>query len=206
LPLVEHDPGTKCKWLQTTDYNKYLQTLLDFVSKISSNTVLQFVFNYKAKKLVPISQGIVRIFRTKMFFRDVHTLDEETIDETLEIFRELGAIGEHHLKLLYAMKHNYSSEQDISKLEKTEFYKIWKELKDDEVLSTFTKPFPNTIYWNASKHGGVSKKIRTKEIEFKANEGVKRLSYSDFISTVRELFACALTLTKINLVIRFHKL
>jgi hypothetical protein len=71
------------------------------------------------------------------------------------------------------------------------------------VLSTFTKPFPNTIYWNPSKHGGVNKKIRTKEIEFKSNEGVKRLSYSDFISIVRKLFACALTLTKINLVISF---
>jgi hypothetical protein len=80
-----HDPGIRCKWLQTTDYNRYLQTLLDFVSKISSNIVLQFVFNYKSKKLVPISQGIVRVFRKKMFFRDVLTLDEKTIDETLEI-------------------------------------------------------------------------------------------------------------------------
>jgi len=34
-----------------------------------------------------------------MFFRDVLTLDEKTIDETLEIFRELGAIAEHHLAL-----------------------------------------------------------------------------------------------------------
>jgi hypothetical protein len=104
------------------------------------------------------------------------------------------------------MKHNYSSEQDIHKLENTEFYTIWKELKDDEILSTFTKSFPNTIYWNASKHGGIRKKIRTKEIEFMSNEGGKRLSYSDFISLVRELYACALPLTKINLVIRFHKL
>ena len=75
-----------------------------------------------------------------------------------------------------------------------------------EVLSTFTKPFPNTIYWNSSKHGGISKKVRTKEIEFKSNEGVKTLSYSDFISLVRELYACTLPLTKINLIIRFHKL
>jgi hypothetical protein len=89
------------------------------------------VFNYKSKKLA-MSQGIVRVFRTKMFFRDVHTLDEKTIDDTLQISRELGAIVEHHLKLLYAMKHNYSSEQEISKLEKTEFYTIWKELKDDD--------------------------------------------------------------------------
>jgi len=104
------------------------------------------------------------------------------------------------------MRQNYSSEEDISKLENTDFYKIWKKLKDDEVLNTFTKPFPNTIYWNASKHGGISKKVRTKEIEFKSNESVKRLSYSDFISLVRDLYACALPLTKINLIIRFHKL
>jgi hypothetical protein len=99
-----HDPGIEPKWLQTTDYDRYLQILLDFVSKISSNTVLQFAFNYKSKKLVPISQGIVRVLNKEMFFRDVLTLDEKTIDETLEIFRELGAIAEHHLKLLYAMR------------------------------------------------------------------------------------------------------
>jgi hypothetical protein len=76
-----------------------------------------------------MSQGIVRVFRTKMFFRDVHTLDEKTIDDTLQIFRELGAIAEHHLKLLYAMKHNYSSEQEISKLEKTKFTQFGKSSK-----------------------------------------------------------------------------
>jgi hypothetical protein len=59
-------------------------------------------------------------------------------------------------------------------------------------------------YWNASKHSGITKKIRAKEIEFKSNEGIKTL-YFDFILLVRELYACATTLTEIGLIIRFNK-
>jgi hypothetical protein len=79
-----YDPGiTGCKWIQSTDYDRYLQTLFDTLLKIGSNKALtQFVFNYKSKKLVSISQGIVRIFRKKAFFRDAITQDEKTIDET----------------------------------------------------------------------------------------------------------------------------
>jgi hypothetical protein len=69
--------------------------------------------------------------------------------------------------------------------------------------SVFTKPFPNTIYWNESKYSRVTKKVRSKEIEFNSNEGNAILSYSDFVLLVRELYACVLVLIKIGLIIRF---
>jgi len=37
---------------------------------------------------------------------------------------------------------------------------------------------PNTIYWNAGKHNGITKKIKTKEIEFRSNEGIAIIYYT----------------------------
>lgn len=45
--------------------------------------------------------------------------------------------------------------------------------------------------------------MRSKEIEFKSNEGNAILSYSNFVSLVRELYACVLVLIKIGLIIIF---
>lgn len=129
-----YDPGiTDCKWIRTTDYDKYLQTLLHFVSEISSNKTLQFIYDYKRKKLVSISQGIVRIFKNKKFFKDEIVPNENTVDEAIDIFRELGAVAEHHLKLLYAIKYGYSSEH---------------------------RTFPSWKTLSFTQFGGTSKKIR----------------------------------------------
>lgn len=123
------------------------------------------------------------------------------IIEHLDIFRESGAITENYLKLIYGIKHICETDQEIEDLEKTEFYKIWKDIKDDVIFKLFTKPFPNTIYWNASKHNGITKKVTLKQVEFKSNEGDKTLSYDDSVNLVRELYVCMMALSKINLII-----
>jgi hypothetical protein len=101
--------------------------------------------------------------------------------------------------------HNYRTDKEIEKLEKTHFYDVWKSIRNDSNLKVFTsKPFPNTIYWNASKHDGITKKVNLKEIEFKSNEGDRTLLYSDFVSVVRELYSLTVVLEKINLMIGFQ--
>jgi hypothetical protein len=129
-----------------------------------------------------------------------------TVDEHLDIFRESAAITENYLKLIYGIKHNYHTDQEIVNLENTLFHKIWKEIKDDVNFKLFTKPFPNTIYWNASKHGGITKKVTLKQIEFRSNDGYKAISYGDFVTLVRELYACMIALLKISLIIISHPL
>ncbi|MGA9150789.1 MAG: hypothetical protein WBZ36_09435 [Candidatus Nitrosopolaris sp.] len=64
----------------------------------------------------------------------------------------------------------------------------------------FTKPFPNTIYWNASKHNGITKNVGLRRIEFNSNDGNEILSYSDFVTLVRDVYACMIALVKINLI------
>ena len=70
-------------------------------------------------------------------------------------------------------------------------------------LGVFTKPFPNTIYWNALKHNKFRKNVGSCETEFRSNSGRRILNYPDFRSLIRELYACTLVLTKINLMLRF---
>jgi hypothetical protein len=127
-------------------------------------------------------------------------IDETIIDEHIEIFRELGAIAEGYLKLIYGIKHNCHTNQDLEKLD---FHHIWKNLKQDSNFGVFTKPFPNTIYWNALKHNKFRKNVGSCEIELRSNNGRRILNYSDFRSLIRELYACTLVLTKINLMLRF---
>lgn len=195
----------KSEWISKTGYDDYYNILLKIVSMNPSNLILlKLVYDYRKEKLLSITQGFTKILMMEDFFKNVSTLDETIIDEHFNIFRELGGIVENHLKLLYAIKHNYSSGKDINKLGTSMVSDIWKDLKNDKDYSIFTKPFPNTIYWNASKRSGIIKKVTSKEIEFKSNEGTRTLSYSDLISLVRELYACALVLIKIGLIIRFH--
>jgi hypothetical protein len=145
------------------------------------------------------------MIRTKeKFFKNPSKIDEITVDEHLDIFRESAAITENYFKLIYGIKHNYNTDQEIEKLEKAKFSDIWKDIKDDINFKLFTKPFPNTIYWNASKHSGITKKVTLKQIEFRSNEGDKTLSYDDFATLVRELYACMIALLKINLIIISH--
>jgi len=42
----------------------------------------------------------------------------------------------------------------------------------------YYQTLPNTIYWNAGKHNGITKKIKTKEIEFRSNEGIAIIYYT----------------------------
>jgi hypothetical protein len=195
----------KIPWISSTDYDKYYNTLANIISKHSSYRILlKLIYDYRKKKLQSVTQGFTKILGVEGFFKDMPTVDDTIIDEHVEIFRELGAIAEHHLKLLYAIKSNYSSQKDIDGLETTNFYDIWKVLKNDVDYSVFTKPFPNTIYWNASKHSGITKKVRSKEIEFKSSNGSDILPYPNFVSLVRELYACVIVLIKIGLIIRFR--
>jgi len=64
----------------------------------------------------------------------------------------------------------------------------------------FTTPFPNTIYWNASKHNGVTKNVGLRQIQFSSNDGNETLSYCDFVTLVREVYACMIALIKMKLI------
>ena len=195
----------RCEWIEHTGYNNYYQSLFSLVSKICINTnKIKFVFDFSKLKLQSTSQGITKIQTKRSFFKSNIRMTETTVDEHLDIFRELGAVTETFLKMLYGIKYNYTTTEQIQKLEKKEFYEIWKDLRDDSRFNLFTKPFPNTICWNASKHNGVFKIVGKKEIEFKSNEGSRTLSYRDFFSLVREIYACIIVLLKITLMIRFQ--
>lgn len=106
---------------------------------------------------------------------------------------------------MYGIKYSFTSKQ-IIKLEKTKFFDVWNDLKNDDERKLFTKPFPNTIYWNASKHNGITKKVNDKSVTFISNEGEKTISYEDFIQLVRELYACTVILIKTNLILTFQTL
>jgi hypothetical protein len=193
----------QCEWITNTTYDLYYQTLSNILSTNTSNTnMINFIGRFIKRKMKSTTQGIAKIQTKWKFFRNIQTLDEITIDEHLETFRELAAIAENYLKLLYGIKNNYSTDQEMERLEKTKFHDIWNDIKINTNFNLFIKPFPNTIYWNASKHAGITKKVSLKEIEFKSNDGTKALSYRDFISLVRELYASTLVLVKMNMIVR----
>jgi len=192
-----------CEWITKTEYVTYYKMLIKNLSSAASNiNMIKLVNGFIEREGKSIVQAITKIRTKGKFFEDPSTMDEIIVDEHLEIFRELGAIAESYLKLIYAIKYDFSTIKDLDKLQTTDFYKVWKDLKEDSNFSMFTKPFPNTIYWNASKHNKCKKIVNSNAIEFRSNNGTRILSYCDFISLVRELYACTLVLTKINLVIR----
>ena len=86
-------------------------------------------------------------------------------------------------------------------LDKKNFFEVWDAVRNDPASNILAKSIPDTICWNASKHDGYAKFVSSKEVKFTANEGTITLTYSDFISRVRELYACTLALTKISLMI-----
>lgn len=100
--------------------------------------------------------------------------------------------------MIYGLKHKCPSN---NKLERLKFFDIWEDLKQDADLGVLTKPFPNTIIWNSVKHNKFNKAVSSKKIEFRSNEGSADMSYADFKSLVRDLYACAIVLSKINLLI-----
>jgi hypothetical protein len=200
-----HSGTEQCKWISNTHYDDYFQALSNLALKVATELdKLLFIGDFTKRKIRSTTQMAAKISTKKRFFEDRKDYTESIIDEHTEIFRELGAIVENQLKLLYGIKHGYKGIGLAEKLEQKKFYNIWQDLKDDVNFKIFTIPFPNTVYWNASKHGGITKRIRQKELEFKSNEGEILLSYTEFITTVRELYACSIVLGKINLMI-MHK-
>jgi hypothetical protein len=195
----------KCEWIGKTDYPFYFHTLMNHVSKLIEDTdAIKFVNDYLKTNVKLRSQAVATILTKRRFFKDSSHLNEIAIDEHIDIFKSLSAIAEDYFKLIYAIINNYWTVKNIAKLEKTEFYEVWKGIRKSPDYNLYTKSVPNTIYWNAAKHNKCFKNVSTKQIIFRSNDGNADLTYSDFISLVRDLYACTLTLTKISLMIRFH--
>jgi hypothetical protein len=191
------------KWISNTPYDKYYSALFVVTNKIRNNPeIIEFVKQFLATKILPSTQGLSIIFNKERFWKEKLSIDESVIDEFIEIFRSLVAIYENRLKLLYGIK--YHKYQDIDKLERINFYKVWADLREDDDYNLFTKPLLSTIYWNASKHNGITKVIYSKTIRFESNEGMKEISYNDFLALVKELYACVCALMKFNLILFFQ--
>jgi hypothetical protein len=186
----------RCKWITKTGYRIYYQTFCNHISKLNSDRdAISLINKFVKEGGKSTTQALTKILVKSKFFEDSPRIDETIIDEHIEIFRESGAIAEGYLKLIYGIKHNCHTNHIC--------FIIWKNLKQDSNLGVFTKPFPNTIYWNALKHNKFRKSVGSCEIEFRSNNGRRILNYPDFRSLIRELFACTLVLTKINLMLRF---
>ena len=193
-----------CKWIKKTEYSNYYKKLNEMLSKTITNLdTIEYINTYSKHKIKATTQAITKINTKENFFNNNTNVNEKTIDEYIEIFRELCSVIEGRLKLLYGIKYKYNPKQ-ITNLEKTSLFDVWKDLKNDTDMKLFTKPFPNTIYWNASKHNGITKRVNDKSISFTSNEGDKAISYEEFIQLVRELYACTIILVKINLMLTFH--
>lgn len=195
-----------CDWIKKTQYDNYYKKLFELILKIKNNSNnIEFINIYSKHKNKSTTQAITKINTKENFFCNNISINEKTIDEYIEIFRELCSVIEGKLKLMYGIKYSFTSKQ-IIKLEKTKFFDVWNDLKNDDERKLFTKPFPNTIYWNASKHNGITKKVNDKSVTFISNEGEKTISYEDFIQLVRELYACTVILIKTNLILTFQTL
>jgi hypothetical protein len=163
--------------------------------KYQSNLIVNILIK---EKEISSTQGMVRIQTKNEFFKDNLTINESLIDQHLEIYRELVSIAENYIKFLYLFKYPSKSFETINK---TYFFSIWDDLKNDSELKIFVTPFPNTICFNASKHNGISKNVVDHIMEFNANEGPFSISYEEFIKMVRELYADSIVLMKIKLIL-----
>jgi hypothetical protein len=197
--------GTEhCPWIRDTHYDDYYKTLSNLTSRfVSRPDTLLFIGDFTRRKIKSHTQTVAKMSTRRNFFTERHTINASLADEHIEVFRDIGAIAENYMKLLFGIKHDYGMEL-TDKLEKTEFHLIWKDLKDDKDFKIFTLPFPNTVYWNASKHAGITKRVKQKELEIKSNEGNMSISYSYFVALVRELYACCIVMGKVNLMIMYH--
>jgi hypothetical protein len=136
------------------------------------------------------------------FFKDSPNPDEKTIDDHVEIFKSLSAMAEKFFKLIYAIINKYWTMPTPPNLDNDrDFYKIWKAVKNDATFNVLMKAVPDTIGWNASKHIGYNKSVGSKQVIFTSYDDTITPTYSDFISRVRELYACILVLAKISLMI-----
>jgi hypothetical protein len=78
---------------------------------------------FTKRKLYSTTQHLAKIYTKSEFFQD-KPIDEALIDEHIDIFRDLGAILENSLKLIFAIQHNYTKKEDIKDIENTTFYKV----------------------------------------------------------------------------------
>ncbi|WP_415311072.1 hypothetical protein [Candidatus Nitrosocosmicus sp. FF01] len=191
------------RWIANTSYDGYYKRLFVVANNIKYKIeTIGFVKQFLSTKFLPTTQGLSSIFLKEKFWKEKLSVDESIIDEFIEIFRSLVAIYENKLKLLYGIK--YHKYQDIKKLERKKFYEVWSDLKEDDDYNLFTTPLLSTIYWNASKHDGITKVIYSKTIRFESNEGTEEISYEDFLALVRELYACVSAFMKFNLILYFQ--
>ena len=115
-------------WISKTGYDLYYRTLHEVISRdLSDRNTINFIHRFTKRKVKSTTQALIKIQTKEKFFKNPSKIDEMTIDEHLDIFREAGAITENYLKLIYGIKHNYDTDQEIEDLEKTKFYQIWKE-------------------------------------------------------------------------------
>jgi hypothetical protein len=200
--------GTEvCEWIGKTDYASYFNAIMNQFSMLVMNKdAIKYIIDYLNKSTRNRTQAIITLIFTKPeFFKDLPNFDEKTIDDHIEVFKSLSAIVEKMFKLIYAIINKHWTMQTPPNLDiERNFYKFWNAVKNDAAFSVLTKAVPDTIAWNASKHGGCSKSVNSKRIEFTSNDGTIVLTYSQFISRVRELYACTVALVKISLMITLN--
>jgi hypothetical protein len=202
-----YSSGTEtCEWIGKTGYDSYFNAVMNQVSKlVMNNDATKFIIDYLNKSTRTRSQAVMTLILTKPeFFKDLPKLDEKTVDDHIEIFKSLSGIVEKLFKLIYAVINKHWTTQKPPNLDKKDFHEIWKAVKNDTGFNVLTKAVPDTIGWNASKHIGYSKSVGSKQVKFTSNDGTITLTYSDFISRVRELYACTLALVKISLMITLN--
>lgn len=201
-----YSSGTeKCEWIGETDYASYFNAVINQISNLVKNKdATKFIIDYLNKNPNTRSQAIMTLFTNPNFFKDSPNIDEKIIDDHIGISKSLSGVAEKLFKLTFAIINNYWTMRTPPNLDKKDFFEVWKGVKKDPAFSILTKAVPDTIVWNASKHAGYTKLVGSKKVKFNANEGTISLTYSDFISRVRELYACTLALAKISLMIMFN--
>ena len=201
-----YSSGTEtCEWIEKTGYDAYFNAVMNQVSKlVMNNDATKFIIDYLNKSTRTRSQAVMTLILTKPeFFKDSPNLDEKAIEDHVEIFKRLSGISEKLFKLIYAVINDHWAMPIPPNLDTKRFFEVWDAVRNDPAFNILAKAIPDTICWNASKHNGYTKFVGFKQVEFKSNEGSITLTYSDFISRVRELYACTLALTKISLMITF---
>jgi len=203
-----YSSGTEiCEWIGKTDYISYFNTMMNKVSKLVMDIdATKYILNFLNESTRSRSQAIMTLILTKPdFFKDSQNYDEKTIDDHIEIFKMLSGVAEKMFKLIYAIINIHWTLPTPPDLEKEELYGVLKAVRKDAAFNVLAKAVPDTIGWNASKHIGYNKFVGSKQVKFTSNEGIKTLTYADFISRVRELYACTLVLTKISLMIALER-
>jgi hypothetical protein len=202
-----YSSGTEtCEWIRKTGYDSYFNVVTNQVSKLVMNKdATKYIVDNLNISTRSRSQAIMGLFLTKPdFIKDLPNFNEKVIEDHVEVFKRLSGVAEKLFKLIYAIMNSYWTMPTPPNLDKMKFFEIWDAVRNDHTFNILAKAVPDTVCWNASKHDGYTKLVSSKQVKFKSNEGEITLSYSDFVSRVRELYACTLALTKISLIITFN--